>query len=44
MLFDGIWAFMLNNRAKKDSQKVLDNLGNHVSDIIADNGSGFEMA
>lgn len=49
MLFNGIWAVMLNNRAKKDSRKVLDNLGIHSGDIIADIGSGggfftFELA
>lgn len=49
MLFDGIWAVMLNNRAKKDSQKVLDALDIHAGDMIADIGSGggfftFELA
>lgn len=49
MLFSRIWAVMLNNRAKKDSQRVLDNLEIHPGDIIADIGSGggnftFEMA
>ena len=49
MLFDGIWAVMLNNRAKKDSPKVLDSLSAHAGDIIADIGLGggfftFELA
>ena len=49
MLFSGLWAVMLNNRAKKDSEKVLEKLDIHVGDIIADIGSGggfftFEMA
>ena len=49
MRFDGLWAIMLNNRAKKGSQKVLLNLNIHAGDIIADIGSGggyysFEMA
>lgn len=40
MLFNGLWAVMLNNRAKKDSEKVLEKLDIHVGDIIADIGSG----
>ncbi len=49
MLFSGIWAVMLNNRAKKGSQKVLQNLEISIGDHIADIGSGggyftFEMA
>lgn len=49
MLFRGIWAIMLNNRAKKDSQKVLDRLDIHAGNTIADIGSGggyftFELA
>jgi ubiquinone/menaquinone biosynthesis C-methylase UbiE len=49
MLFNGLWALMLNNRAKKGSQKVLDNLNIRAGDTIADIGSGggyfaFELA
>ncbi len=49
MLLSEIWAVMLNNRAKKDSQKVLDLLDIHAGDTIADIGSGggyftFELA
>lgn len=40
MLFNEICAAMLNNRAKKDSQKVLEALGIHAGDSIADIGSG----
>ena len=40
MLFKTIWAMMLNNRAKKDSQKVLDCLNIQLGCIIADIGSG----
>ncbi len=35
MLFDGIWAVMLNNRAKKNSPKVLDNLDIQAGDMIS---------
>lgn len=40
MLVNTIWAFILNNRARKDSQKVFNNLDIHVGDSIADIGSG----
>ncbi len=40
MLFSGIWAVMLNNRAKKDSQRVLENLDIRTGSVIADIGSG----
>jgi ubiquinone/menaquinone biosynthesis C-methylase UbiE len=48
-MLTGIWAFMLNNRAKKDSQKVLESLQINPGDVIADIGSGggyfaFEFA
>lgn len=49
MLFSGLWAVMLNNRAKKGAQKVLDNLDIRTGSVIADIGSGggfytFELA
>ena len=40
MSFTGIWAMMLNNRAKKNSQMVLESLNIRPGDIVADIGSG----
>lgn len=40
MILTRIWAMMLNNRAKKDSEKVLDSLEIKQGDVIADIGSG----
>ncbi len=45
----GIWAVMLNKRAKKDSRHVLDSLEIGTGEVIADIGSGgglfvFEFA
>ena len=40
MGFTGIWAMMLNNRAKKISQMVLESLNIRPGDVVADVGSG----
>lgn len=40
MILTRIWAVMLNNRAKRDSEKVLESLEIKAGDIIADIGSG----
>jgi arsenite methyltransferase len=40
MGLSGIWAIMLNNRAKKDASRVLESLQIKTGDVIADVGSG----
>lgn len=40
MKLAGIWVFMLNNRAKKGSTKVLDALRIKAGDVIVDIGAG----
>lgn len=40
MTLKEIWALMLNNRAKKDSKKVLESLGIKYGYVIGDIGSG----
>lgn len=40
MSLTGFWAMMLNNRAKRDSEKVIESLAINQGDVIADIGSG----